>query len=578
VPPEDPAPPQEPVTPTDPQDPVVEPPDTTDPTPTPTVDPLAPDVHITFMDNAEMVGAAVHVQGLDTLLQTGSVLDARYDWNFGDTSGQYNTLTGWNAAHIYDSPGTYTITLRVTDAAGHVGQMQGQVIIGADTRHVIYVNANGNDGNSGASADQAVKTFARAAQLVDNDTEVLFARGQSFDVNSPMVIADHNVLIGAYGSGNQPVLMWTGPRQVSQIINVSNISSDVTIQDLTLDSIYNQDTDQTNMVHGISPAGQNIAIRNSTFLNLGYAINANGGPHGLLVQDNNAPSVTGLRGYFTWFEGSDGVFLGNTVANVTREHVVRMRYYDRVLLADNNFTNLDRRGDGDAYDTNKGTIVEQVGQYVYATHNTLNDGGMGFGPLGAVGAAPASDRSNWSVMEYNTLNNTGLGVNHGGSHAMIRNNLIYLDNSPGVTIAGYNTTFDRGVADVYVVDNVQVNNGTKGKFLCVGAQVDGITVLGNRYYAVNESTGDGDHAAISVEDTNMNSFREIDGNVWVMKAAHYDAYFYVWQGAWSTDGLYSIEAWNALSMVGTDSVINTSVTPVSFDVNALGITVGAVLG
>ena len=83
-----------------------------------------------------------------------------------------------------------------------------------------------------------------------------------------------------------------------------------------------------------------------TFMNLDDAVNANGSPHGLLVEDCTSPSVTGLRGYFLWAQGSDIVVLGNSIANSTREHIVRATGVQRMLVAENTFANLDRRPDG----------------------------------------------------------------------------------------------------------------------------------------------------------------------------------------------------------------------------------------
>ncbi|MFQ5857373.1 MAG: PKD domain-containing protein [Anaerolineae bacterium] len=62
-----------------------------------------------------MAPLAVNVHGLDSDLGAGSPITARYAWDFGDNtpSSQFNHLVGYGGAHIYDEPGTYTITLNI---------------------------------------------------------------------------------------------------------------------------------------------------------------------------------------------------------------------------------------------------------------------------------------------------------------------------------------------------------------------------------------------------------------------------------------------------------------------------------
>ena len=60
----------------------------------------------------------VHAHGLTSDLRVGTPISARYEWNFGDPDGAYNTLVGFNAAHVYDAPGVYTVTLKVINEAG----------------------------------------------------------------------------------------------------------------------------------------------------------------------------------------------------------------------------------------------------------------------------------------------------------------------------------------------------------------------------------------------------------------------------------------------------------------------------
>jgi len=54
-----------------------------------------------------------------------------------------------------------------------------------------------------------VQSAVRADALVNNNTEVFFARGQTFNLGSAFKLDYHNVLVGAYGSGAQPVINYT---------------------------------------------------------------------------------------------------------------------------------------------------------------------------------------------------------------------------------------------------------------------------------------------------------------------------------------------------------------------------------
>ena len=79
-----------------------------------------------------MAPFAVHVHGLDTSLGAGDPLTALYEWDFDDPSGDYDTLVGWSAAHVYDEPGTYTLTLKVTNHNGLSDVASVQVHVAAD--------------------------------------------------------------------------------------------------------------------------------------------------------------------------------------------------------------------------------------------------------------------------------------------------------------------------------------------------------------------------------------------------------------------------------------------------------------
>src|SRR5207302_4942331 len=115
--------------------PLVTPPVVTPPVVTPPViTGLAPQPIIQAIETTVLAGQGVEVNGLNSVVHSGNPLTTKYHWNFGDVGGKYNDLTGWNAGHVYDDAGTYTITLSVTDSSGNVASATQQVTVIADNR------------------------------------------------------------------------------------------------------------------------------------------------------------------------------------------------------------------------------------------------------------------------------------------------------------------------------------------------------------------------------------------------------------------------------------------------------------
>ena len=359
-------------------------------------------------------GHVVNVQALASGLGTGTPLTTRYAWDFGDTNtgSQYNTLIGFNAAHLYDTPGTYTVTLTVTDGGGYAASTTATVVVNPAPAKTLYVAASGDDvNNNGLSPATPFRTFARALKGLSSNTTVLFNDGDTFGVESLVTINNvSNVTVGSYGVGANPTLLWDDARVAGDgFFQLYSGVNNFTVRGLTFDSVFNTDFEETNMPFAVRCAGSDVAVVNDTFLNVGTAVDASLRPVGLLVENDASPLVTGLRAYFTWVEGSDVVIVGNTVANSTREHVVRVSGggATRVLVEYNNFANVDRTALGDTQDIAKATIAAQNGSYLYAADNTLRSGPAGVGPLNRADLVndPVQQASNfqWSVFDGNTL-------------------------------------------------------------------------------------------------------------------------------------------------------------------------------
>jgi PKD repeat protein len=516
----------------------------------------APRAVITASQRTGIAGHALFVHALDSTLRAGTPLTARYQWDFGDPAGAFNTLVGWNAGHVYDKPGEYTVTLTVTNEKGARATATTTVAVGADRRRVIYVDPAGAAPVSNGAA--VVRTPAEAAAMLADDTQVLFRRGATFDVSASLSIDHRNVTFGAYGDGARPLLRRVAGAGES-IIGLYGSADRVTIEGLAFDSPHAlanpSDPAPKIGADGIYVRGANVVVRGCEFLNLDDAINANGKPAGLMVLDNTAPLATGVRGYFVWSEGSDHVYLGNTAANSTREHNVRTVGVNRILIGHNTLTNLDRSG-VDPEDYSKGTVEIHKGTYAYVANNELHGGPLRAGPRGG-GVEETGSLTEWTVFEANETFDHDVMVFPGTHHLMIRNNVIHRD---GANALNVRPTDDEGrtVSDVRIVNNTAISNATNGQFIKTGAGdgKGGVILKNNLWVAPNFVAGNDGAAPVFVEGPNLGLFGEVSHNVWP-EPVSYDRFGeggiqYVWP-IWSDPrGYLSPREWDALRNVSDE--------------------------
>jgi hypothetical protein len=529
--------------------------------------PKAPKPVIRMIGDADLlVGGTVHVHGLDTVLNSGTVLNAKFEWNFGDPTGRYNHLDGFNAAHVYEKAGVYTVTLKVTDDRGRAAKATVKLNVSADDRPTVYVDSSkGNDANDGTSPTKAVKTAERAFELAGDDTRVLFKRGQRFTIDKTIAINEDRVLVGAYGTGKLPVLYrveGTG----DGIFNTSSAAEDVTFEDLRFDSEYKGDADGAAPkipVTALYAGGTNVTVRDVEFGDVGNAVNANQKPTGLLVMDSDAVKDYGTRSYFVWGQGTDLVVLGNHSADSTREHVVRTSGAERVLVAHNDFAQTDRSED-DPADIQKGCIEIHRGQYAYVADNRVHGGVIRAGPRGG-GYEPEDTATDWVVIENNRCDDVGIQLYAGSHHVMIRNNAIerYDSVRHGPAIAFFvPNQGTRVTGDVYVLNNTAVETRSSGSFLKLYGpmQPGSITVANNLWVSPNFRSGSNSSSGMYVSEDNLASFREISGNVWATPKASATwangGINYV-GSTWGKKGAYkSADEWNKLPQVGTEFFTN----------------------
>ncbi len=169
--------------------------------------------------------------------------DLDYQWTFGDPnagtwaiSGQdKNRAIGAVAAHVFDTAGTYKVTLTVTDPAGHQDvvnttiqvQDPNAVFSGQNT---ICVRASSSGGFGGCPAGAATVTDGSwpsvAALLGGGGRRVLLRRGDQWGGGGGRAKVSGPALIGAFGSGAKPRINVSG-----QAFSISS-SHDLRVMDL----------------------------------------------------------------------------------------------------------------------------------------------------------------------------------------------------------------------------------------------------------------------------------------------------------------------------------------------------------
>ena len=524
------------------------------------------------------VGMSIHVDALASILKSGEWNNGQYFWTFGDAGTEENSMRGFNAAHTYDTVGHYTITLTVINDAGKSNTTTMTVNITPANRQVIYVSADGSDSNDGLSENTPIQSIAKAESMLASNTEILFRRGDTFDMTAGFEIHQNNLVIGAYGTGDQPQILWTASRDSQTMFSSYADSTNVTVQDITINTIYDQDINDDGIPIAMKPGGTNMTARRVTFLNVMYGMNMNNNPTGVLMQDDTDPLETGMRKYFAWVQGSHIVIDNCFCANSTREHIVRVNYVSMLNVSDNDFHNI-------LYDSSevvKTALNVQSGEFAYLYNNKLYSD-FQVGPLGKTAGLATKDlRFNYIIGDSNEVFNAEIVVNHGAQHVTMRDNVVHEDNNIAINVDGYDTQYQRGVVDLTLEDNTAVNNGTSGSFLEVwGPVAGGLKVIDNLYEAPNLTLGSDNTAAVVIPSAALSSYTEIDGNIWpVAKTiASYlngvDAINYVGDGYVLT-GFKTDSAWNKMAMVGTDYFENATPTD-SFSVTIHGVQVGAKL-
>jgi hypothetical protein len=164
-------------------------------------------------------------------------------WDFGDGAAPFH---GFNAAHVYEKPGTYTATLTVVTREGQTASTTYTIEALQATGKTYYVDSViGDDANPGTSPDAPWKTATKAF-LGLNDKRynpgerILFHRGQTFDFEAGLVrpgggMAGYGYYFGPYGEGAKPIIKHVGTSTAEMFKIGGNFMAFWGLMDLSFD-------------------------------------------------------------------------------------------------------------------------------------------------------------------------------------------------------------------------------------------------------------------------------------------------------------------------------------------------------
>lgn len=311
----------------------------------------------------------------DASATTGAVTqpfhELSYTWSFGDPAGgaTWANGTGYNnsknaafgpvAAHVFETPGTYIVTLTVTDGTNTVTNACMQIAV--QNPDVVYASTatrcysrTGTFAGCPAGATQVTDPAGDFSTAIASDLatgrRLLFNRGETWFTSTQAILNVNGPwTIGAYGAGAKPVIQRTGGNTILGFAgNGSNSFKDARIMDVTLD--------------GANPVAPSIlgvdfygTFKQITFLRLSCT-----GTSACISQSSTKANLAAPWDQFTVADsvisptqggsGGNGMFLfssktailGNSFDNNNAgEHNFRTMYWSGLVVSSNTFQNPD---------------------------------------------------------------------------------------------------------------------------------------------------------------------------------------------------------------------------------------------
>ncbi|MES2693109.1 MAG: CARDB domain-containing protein [Verrucomicrobiota bacterium] len=311
--------------------------------------------------------------------------DVYYSWSYGDAgSGTWSTNdksknhdTGPIGGHVFETPGTYTVTLSVKDSAGSTDTETVSITVtdpntvfsGTNT---ICISTSADFTGAPSGAQQVTTTsWTTVTSYLGTGRRVLLKRGHSWNHNNnkkSLNFAGPGIL-GAFGSGARPVIrfvstdtnthdgrkwgsvFWFGDQTPNTFqdfrmmdIEVDGdgydrrfIWSEGACHNITMLRVYMHDGGE---MISLPPNIYNVYNAHANPIYHGHTL-----PSGIAIVDTEYQNMVGDGGVFNghhiaYIGIHRSLFMGNVWNNTEAgEHVLRLPFVQRTLIAHNELTN-----------------------------------------------------------------------------------------------------------------------------------------------------------------------------------------------------------------------------------------------
>jgi hypothetical protein len=425
-----------------------------------------------------------------------------YAWDFGDTgagvwtygtaSTSKNVAYGPVTAHVFETPGTYTVTLAVFDGSATVSETVEITVTNPNTvfageNTICFTNAstteNFIDCPSGAfrvattTFDGAVNTYLGTGK------RLLFHRGETFTSDNTTYLDQNGPwTVGAYGTGAKPIVHSTRTSGWITMISIGSgtnglFLSDGRLMDLALDAHdgtghpLNVGTATTTAIgNRTGTFDQMLILRvDCSYLNNGFSYSGSilqSNDHTwdqITLQDSTTFHLEGQGGNSAFMAAKRMAILGNSFDNDGgAEHNFRSMYWNKLVISHNRFANPNTtKANITLRAPNYNEVDALVGlnawsEYAFVSDNEMTGSGasLSVGTYVDSGQGDGDHRMRHTIFERNWWHDqpgsTGL-MNIDTDYATVRNNIFNsLGGSRAVNLsANNNPLYNAGISWVY---------------------------------------------------------------------------------------------------------------------------------